>query len=252
MNWGIPTLREDRLSALVPTTVYAGGPVSDPAHSLFLWRTYSLTRARGMTVGFYIWDDKLEPLWRDPERQTDRLRTAGVAAVIEPDFSLWTDAPLVEQLWNTYRTRFLGRYWQEHGLLVIPNLNWSDERSFEFCFLGIPQHAPVIAVECRTAGQNDADRRAFLAGLAEGVRQVAPAHVLIYGGKEHAYWLTPYVPPGPQYTLLESWTRARGRVRRQEELRLRHHKQFELNFPTKGARPWADEAVAAARVVDHA
>lgn len=51
-NWGIPELRLDRLSLLVPTRVYAGGVVSDPTRTLFIWRTASLSTARGMTVGF--------------------------------------------------------------------------------------------------------------------------------------------------------------------------------------------------------
>src|SRR4051794_20841769 len=110
MNWGVPLLRPDRLSALAPTSVYAGGPLVDPGHPLFLWRTYGLVQAKGMTLGFYVWDEKLDGLWRNPQRQTARLLAAGVSAVIEPDFSLWADAPLAEQLWNTYRTRWMGRY----------------------------------------------------------------------------------------------------------------------------------------------
>src|SRR5947209_20387460 len=106
MDFGIPSLFPDRLATVVPTSIYAGGPMAEPARTLFLWRTYSLIQARRMTVGFYVWDDKLERLWRDPERQTAHFLAAGVAALIEPDFSLWTDAPLVEQLWNVYRTRF--------------------------------------------------------------------------------------------------------------------------------------------------
>lgn len=62
--WDIPVLHSDQLSSLVPDRVYAGSPVADPMHSLFLWRTYSLIQARGMTVGFHLWDDKLEGLWR--------------------------------------------------------------------------------------------------------------------------------------------------------------------------------------------
>jgi hypothetical protein len=244
-DFGIPCLRDDRLSSLVPERVYVSGPLVDPAHTLFLWRTYSLTQARGMTVAFYVWDDKLERLWRNPERQKARLLAAGVATVIEPDFSLWADAPLVEQLWNVYRARWLGRFWQEAGLNIIPSLNWADERSFEFCFLGIPHHAPVVACECRTAGQTDNDRRAFLAGLSEGVRQKEPVSVVIYGGQEHAFWLASCLPSGPRYTLLESWTHARDRTRRVEMLRQRNTYQGIL-FPKRGGDLWAAEAAAAA------
>src|SRR5262249_52802901 len=145
----------------------------------------------------------------------------GIRAVTEPDFSLWTDAPLVEQLWNVYRIRTLGRLYQEHGLAVLPNLTWSDEQSFEFCFSGIPRHAPVVATECRTPGGNDEDRRAFLCGLAEAVRQTRPQHIVIYGGKEHEYWLTGKLPQGPHYTLLTSWTTERRKVRAAQERRER-------------------------------
>jgi Domain of unknown function (DUF4417) len=244
MDWGIPSLRADRLSSSIPTQVYARTPVSDPARTLFLWRTASLTEARGMTVAFYVWDDKLEGLWRNPERQKDRLLAAGVAAAIEPDFSLWADMPLVEQLWNVYRARWVGRSWQEAGIPVIPSLNWSDARSYEFCFAGIPRGASVVAVECRTPGQHDNDRRAFLSGLVAGVRQVQPQHVLIYGGREHQHWLT-HLPVGPRYTLLESWTHARDRARRHEVLRQQHRQQLVL-FPGGDERRWADEAQAEA------
>jgi len=157
-----------------------------------------------VSLAFFVDDERFECLWRQPERYAEQFRAFGWGAVIEPDFSTWANAPLAEQLWAIHRMRALGRRYQEHGINVIPNLAWSDERSFEFAFSGIPQHAPVVAVECRTAGQNDDDRRAFLAGLSEGLRQVQPQRVIIYGGKEHAFWLS-QLPVGPRYTLLESW-----------------------------------------------
>lgn len=233
--WGIPSLRPDRLSVCVPERVYAGGAVRDPAQTLFLWRTAALSQAQGMTVGFYVWDDRFKALWRNPERYTALFLQHQVAALMEPDFSLWADAPLVEQLWNTYRTRWLGRYWQEAGLNVIPSLNWSDARSYSFAFTGIPVGAPVVAVECRTAGQTDEDRRAFLAGLAEGVQQVQPQHVVIYGGKEHAFWLEGRLPGGPGYTLVESWNTARERQRKKERDR------YQLNLFPQGGTVWAAE-----------
>jgi hypothetical protein len=51
-DWGIPSLHLDRLATIIPTHVYAGGTVDDPAKTLFIWRTTRLSTARGMTVGF--------------------------------------------------------------------------------------------------------------------------------------------------------------------------------------------------------
>jgi hypothetical protein len=237
-EWGIPSLRTERLATLLSTCTYVGGSVTDPTRSLFVWRTAALSKARGCVLAFYVWDEKLEQLWRRPQHYTELFLRHEIAAVIEPDYSLWTDDALAVQVFNVYRTRWLGRYWQDAGLLVIPSLNWSDERSSSFCFAGIPVGAPVVAVECRTAGQTDEDRRRFLAGLTEGVKQVQPRHVIVYGGKEHRYWLAPYLPQGPRYTLLESWPTARGRVRQQAAQKNQLHL-----FPVGGKR-WVDEAVA--------
>jgi hypothetical protein len=228
IDWGIPELRCDRLSEMIPARVYAGGPITDPTSTLFVWRTAALEKARGCVLAFYVWDNKLEQLWRRPQHYTALFLHHGVAAVVEPDFSVWADDAVAVQLFNVYRTRWLGRYWQDAGLNVIPSLNWSTERSYPFCFAGIPTSAPMVAVECRTPGSNDDDRRAFLHGLTEGVQQVKPRHVLIFGGMEHSYWLSSRLPPGPQYTLLPSWTHERDQIRKQEKRTLREGNQLRL------------------------
>jgi hypothetical protein len=216
--WNIPELRADRLGTVLPTCIYVHGAITEPSGTLFVWRTAALSKARGCTLAFYRWDTFFEALWRRPKFYTALFRRHALTAVIEPDFSLWADDALAVQVFNVYRTRWLGRYWQEAGLTVIPSLNWGAECSFTFCFQGIPQEAPVVAVECRTAAHSEADRTSFLAGLAEGVRQVQPQRVLIYGGQAHAAWLTPHLPAGPRYMLLKSWSMARNRCRRQERL----------------------------------
>jgi hypothetical protein len=228
IDWGIPRLRSDRLATVIPSHVSTGGLVTNPAYTLFLWRTAALEKARDCTLAFYVWDDKLEQLWTRARHYTARFLQHEVAALVEPDFSLWADSPLVVQLWNTYRTRRLGLLWQDAGLPVIPSLNWSDERSYEFCFVGIPKGAPVVAVECRTAGQADHDRRAFLRGLMEGLRQVQPEHLIVYGGQEHSFWLSPHLPRGILTTLLPSWTHQRDKIRRREARAIRDRYQFQL------------------------
>lgn len=241
-DWGIPSLHPDRLATTIPIYTYAGGLVSDPAHTVFIWRTGSLSKARGMVLGFYVDDYRLEGLWRNPSHYTALFLRHGVVAAIEPDFSLWTDRPLAEQLFNVYRMRTLGRLYQEHGLAVIPNLAWSDERSFSFCFQGTPQHAPVVACECRTPGGNDDDRRAFLRGLTEGVKQVRPENVIIYGGTSHRYWLEDRLPFGPEYHLIDSWTEARGTIRARQARQAREKNQLKL---FGGTNRWVDEVAAA-------
>jgi hypothetical protein len=243
--WGIPDLREDRLFDRVPRGVFTGQPDNPP--QLFLWRSVALEKARGHVIGFYRWDSFFESVWRYPQRYTDLFLRHEVAAVIECDFSLWVNDPLAVQVYNVFRSRWLGRLWQEHGLPVIPNLNWAGPDSYEFCFLGVPKHAPVVAVECRTAGQTDEDRRAFLKGLREGARQIQPANVIVYGGQEHAFWLQSRLPMGPRYVLIESWSQARNRKRRQAARKSSQQQQTLLRFTESEEEVvWAAEGAVAA------
>src|SRR5262249_38815817 len=153
-------LRRDKLASIIPTVTYGGGAIADPAHTLVIHSTIALSKARGTTLAFYTDDARFESLWRDPEHHVQRFLTVGVSQLVEPDYSLWIDDALIVQAFNIFRTRRLARYWQDAGLRIIPNLSWSNEDSFSFCFSGIPTHAPVVAVECRTARAPE-DRAAF-------------------------------------------------------------------------------------------
>jgi hypothetical protein len=158
---------------------------------------------------------------------------------------LWADMPREEQLESIRRTRTVSRVFQSYNLPVIPNLNWSTEQSFEFCFQGVPVGCPVAFTECRTPSGCEEDKQAFLCGLHEAVRQVRPQTLVIYGGQPHEWWIRRDLPQAStQIVFLESWTDARGRIRKAQEQEARNRNQPEL-FPI-GGKQWADvEAVAA-------
>jgi hypothetical protein len=136
--------------------------------------------SRGKVLSFFVDDYRFACAWNYPERMTQALRSSQWAAVCEPDFSVWADAPVAEQIHSVYRTRWCGRFWQESGVRLIPILNWSTPDSFLWSFSGIPYRCPVVAVECVSCGPNFA---AFNAGLAAGVDLVRPSHLLIYGSR---------------------------------------------------------------------
>lgn len=91
----------------------------------------------GTIAHFYYDDYKFMTAWRDPDAYVDRLRH--FKAVVAPDFSLYTDFPMALQIMSCYRRQWVGAYWQSLGLTVIPDVVWGEERSWEFCFDGIPQ-----------------------------------------------------------------------------------------------------------------
>ncbi len=126
---------------------------------------------------FYLDDYRFESAWTQPD--IGARHVAGYFATCTPDFSLYPDWPIAAQLWNTYRSRWLGRYWQEGGLRVIPTVNWSDRRSFAFCFDGIEsgQILSISTADCR----RDHVRRRFDDGLDAMLERLQPRSLIVYG-----------------------------------------------------------------------
>ena len=85
---------------------------------------------------FFIDDYHFVRLWEQPDHYLDLLRK--FAAVTSPDFSPYSDFPKAIQLYNHYRKHWLGRYWQDNGITVIPTITWSSPETLEWAFDGEP------------------------------------------------------------------------------------------------------------------
>jgi hypothetical protein len=174
-RWGIPHLDPE---PFIPAVLAA---YHDPAG-------ISQAAADRGAVHFFIDDYRFEAVWNSPERGLERVRRAGAA--LSPDFSLWRGMPLALQLWQVYRSRWCGAYWQYHGVKVVPTVSWAGPESFGFCFEGLPEGVPVAV---SAVGVRDGEGRdLFARGLAELVRRVRPSRLLVYGGVPP--WVSPEVP----------------------------------------------------------
>jgi hypothetical protein len=126
---------------------------------------------------FFLDDYRFERVWNRPSVYVPRLSKFPV--VLTPDFSLYLDWPFSVNLWNVYRSRWLGRYWQEHGITVVPTVGWAGASSFSYCFQGIPVGS-TVAISPPDIRSSDVLYK-FLAGYREMLRQVLPAAVWSYG-----------------------------------------------------------------------
>jgi len=131
-------------------------------------------------VHFYLDDYKFERIWNRPKDYLRRLKK--YEGVISPDFSLYRDMPLVMQTWNTYRNRAIGYWLSKNGIRVIPNVRWGDERTYEFCFDGLPQNS-VVAVGTHGCVKRREDRGFFENGFLTMLERIHPAEVIVYGRK---------------------------------------------------------------------
>lgn len=57
--------------------------------------------------------------------------------LLTPDYSLYADMPRAVQLYNVFRNRWRGAYWQAQGLTVIPTISWSVPKNDEFLIANV-------------------------------------------------------------------------------------------------------------------
>lgn len=129
-------------------------------------------------VHFYLDDYQFERVWNQPELYIEMLRK--FYFVLTPDFSLYTDMPKPLQIYNVYRSRLLGAYWQSRGLNVIPTLSWSDEDSFDFAFSGLETDG-VVSVSTVGVIRNQEAKKLWIAGMEEMISRIDPSVILLYG-----------------------------------------------------------------------
>lgn len=130
---------------------------------------------------FYLDDYRFEAVWSCPRKSLTGLHKFGF--VLTPDFSLYRDWPLAAQIWNIYRSRWLGALWQAQGLKgVIPTVSWSYPASYEFCFLGIEPGGWVSLSNVGIAKDKEAGL-IFDAGFEVMLERLRPSLILWYGDK---------------------------------------------------------------------
>lgn len=129
-------------------------------------------------VHFFLKDYQFTRLWTSPDIYTAMLRR--FRFVCTPDFSMYTDFPMALQINSHYRKHWLGAYWQSKGMVVIPTICWSDERSFEWCFDGEPRKGTVAVSSVGTQLQTEA-KRLFLLGYEQMISRLQPETVLFHG-----------------------------------------------------------------------
>ena len=130
-------------------------------------------------VHFFLDDYRFETVWSRPRKALEAL--APYSMLLTPDFSLYRDWPLTLQIWNTYRNRWCGAFWQSQGFTVIPTVSWSTAESYDFCFLGLPTRSVVALSAVGVRLDDPLEEYLFREGFREMVTRLEPAVVLSYG-----------------------------------------------------------------------
>ena len=92
-------------------------------------------------IHFYIDDYKFNVVWNKPDKWLETFKQC--RAVISPDFSVYTDMPKAQQLWNHYRRQWLAKYWQDNGVNVVSSATWDLLDPQPWALYGIPKGTSI-------------------------------------------------------------------------------------------------------------
>lgn len=129
-------------------------------------------------IHFFIDDYQFQRIWNRPDAYIEMLKK--YQFVCSPDFSLYMDMPRVMQIWNHYKKQWLACYFQSFGINVVATVSWSDEKSFEFCFDGIPKGS-CVAVSSVGVWDDKKSTELFKKGYTEMIRRISPDKIIYFG-----------------------------------------------------------------------
>ncbi len=126
-------------------------------------------------VHFFVDDDRFEDIYRHPERSLKKY--SQYSFLLSPDFSTYSEMNPWRQIESVAHSRWVGAYWQNHGLKVIPTITWSKPQSYEYCFDGVEKHS-TVAIGMIGCKRNRFD---FLNGYNEMLRRIEPNAIICFG-----------------------------------------------------------------------
>ena len=138
------------------------------------------SKDKNIGIHFYVDDYQFERVWNNPEDYIDIL--SEYECIFSPDFSLYMDMPYVMKIWNVYRSRLIGQYYQNCGIKVIPTISWAEKETFEFCFDGIPKGS-VVSISTIGVKRDKEAMQIWKDGVDEMIKRIEPSAILVYGGK---------------------------------------------------------------------
>ena len=129
-------------------------------------------------VHFYQHDKEFSRVLTATTRYLDVLKLYD--GVITPDCTMMIgQSPCLQQA-NTYMNRAVGFFLQKNGIPVIPNVRWSDESSFAYCFLGV-HLGSMVSVSTHGCIDTKEQKAMFRIGMEAMLEALKPPIVLVHG-----------------------------------------------------------------------
>lgn len=126
-------------------------------------------------VHFFTDDYRFESLYNYPERTLDKY--GKYRFLLTPDYSLYSEMELWKQINSIGKTRWVGAYWQNKGLLVVPTIIWAQPSSYRFCFDAVERNSVVAIGMIGCKGNHIA----FMKGYNAMLEAIDPSAIICFG-----------------------------------------------------------------------
>ena len=139
-------------------------------------------------LSFYTWDEYFECWWDDPVRYLSKAINSKIKYAITPNYTQG-GMPMALSLHNLFRSRWVGRYLQEIGVRVMPDLEMRDEPDFrEIALAGLPKPLPWASLQIQNLdaktrggkGETPELRRAWLEAVKNVLAEAQIQNLLVY------------------------------------------------------------------------
>lgn len=127
------------------------------------------------TIHFFTYDWLFESVYEKPEIAMEKLDQ--YYAMLTPEFSLYWDMPKALQIYNTFKNRWCGAFFQMQGKLVIPTICCAGAESYDFCFDGV-EAGSVVAVSTYCREDHKVE---FIKSYNKMLEIIKPSAIICYG-----------------------------------------------------------------------
>lgn len=203
-DWQIPALRQDMMIETLPANVqtWAGFVTRGETDPSITWlfnfgseTTKGMLDPSKMLLSFYAWDEHFETWWWNTASNVTKALNSGVSMAITPNFSADLDSYTLS-LYNFYRSRYVGRYMQEVGIRVMPDLEVAKEaRFYKFMHDTLPAVVPWASIQVQNIKDisikkgkerevSDDDITIYKEHVRKMVDAAHPENLLVYGNQQ--------------------------------------------------------------------
>lgn len=195
LEYEIPELKLDMIPEVPPDPmrVWAGHEldgkdvIGDQEWNEMNWLAMWHAGSRGINWPkaipyFYTDDFHFEPIYNDPAKNTKKILNLGIKTAFMPNYTIFPKMPTALWVYAAYRSFFVARYFQEAGLMVIPDIQTGmDDAVMDVSLIGIPEGAPVVATQAQMqkGDKNSIRKKARL--LKEAEDRIGFQHIIVYG-----------------------------------------------------------------------